>query len=293
MIDDDGTMHERADTGGAPGPGLPAARRNAIFYAFESIHGNPPESEWDGRGGTVPMLLRWLRVGQDSARVVRRTLEDIVDAQGRGVQYDGSKVAAGRGRPALIKMGSAEAKGIFEALRTGVGVPQATVLVNIAREQQGLPSVSYSAVQSFVSSHPDARIVKRPMKKSGKEDMDSVWAQARKAFALQLRDQLKGIGPHASIYLDGIAWWDEHHKKVRLGHAGKYMFQEAEDPDRPGERMAIADGGAFPELKTARGAVTTAKYLGEARFCFGAAMRTVTGADGVEYAEGVRLEPFE
>ena len=51
-----------------------------------------------------------------------------------------------------------------------------------------------------------------------------------------------------------------------------------------GEPTAVEFGGAFPQTHF----VTTLKYLGEARGCFGAALRKI--GDGT--VEGIRLNPF-
>ena len=40
------------------GEGLQASRRSAIAYLFEHVHGNPPESEWQGRGGVLGKVMR-------------------------------------------------------------------------------------------------------------------------------------------------------------------------------------------------------------------------------------------
>ena len=48
--DGGGEMFELDAESRPTGGGISAGRRTAIFYSFVSIHGSPPESEWDGRG---------------------------------------------------------------------------------------------------------------------------------------------------------------------------------------------------------------------------------------------------
>ena len=57
---------------------------------------------------------------------------------------------------------------------------------------------------------------------------DSKWAKARLAQCLQFKWQMNAalfpLPPDCRefpIQLHAVVWWDEHHKKVRLGHARK------------------------------------------------------------------------
>ena len=81
-----------------------------------------------------------------------------------------------------------------------------------------------------------------------------------------------------------VVWWDEHHRKVRLGCASKLEVRIARD--ERGTPTAPADGGVFPPRKP----VTTVKFPGEARGAFGVAMRKK--ADNPEAMEGIRCAPF-
>ena len=60
--DGGGEMFELDAESRPTGGGISAGRRTAIFYSFVSIHGSPPESEWDGRGGTVSQICAWPRL---------------------------------------------------------------------------------------------------------------------------------------------------------------------------------------------------------------------------------------
>ena len=190
--DGGGEMFELDAESRPTGGGISAGRRTAIFYSFVSIHGSPPESEWDGRGGTVSQICAWLYVTVQSARVVRRCMADIVAAAERGENYDGSHVAPGRGRPAKVIPGSPDAQRIEGMLLTCYGAPQATVLLNLARSQRkdNHVPISVKAVDHFVQNNPRLRCLKRPTKKSGKDDKGSAWALARMAQAKQWLEQL-------------------------------------------------------------------------------------------------------
>jgi hypothetical protein len=136
-------------------------------------------------------------------------------------------------------------------------------------------------------------VARRRTRKSGKDDVGTTWAQARLAFAEQLLEQLElgGLPPAARavrmsqfppLHLHAIAWWDEHHKKVILGHTSKLEARVYRNAD--GKAAVPADGGVLPEDKPN----TNVKYPGEARLLFGVAM--VKQADGS--CVGVKAEPF-
>ena len=134
---------------------------------------------------------------------------------------------------------------------------------------------------------------RRRHKKSGKEDVGSDWAKARLAQAKQFKEQLRrGKNPDEEhpddglfpIHLDGIAFWDEFHMKVRLGHASKWEVLMCRHPDT--EDICLeSEGGEWDEEKPN----TSMKYPGEARVWAGACM--ITNEDGER--EGVGMELFD
>ena len=91
--------------------------------------------------------------------------------------YDASGTEAGRGREALVTVGSREESIIANALESGIGVAQATVLVNLDRERRQVPPISYSAVQRYQSNSTAVDMHKRSTEKSGLGDPDSIWAK--------------------------------------------------------------------------------------------------------------------
>ena len=80
------------------------------------------------------------------------------------------------------------------------------------------------------------------------------------------------------LFLDGIAFWDEFHLKVKLGHSSKWEVSLCRHPDTR-EVCLEEEGGEWAEEKPN----TSIKYPGEARVCAGALMFKATGteADGV------------
>jgi hypothetical protein len=87
--------------------------------------------------------------------------------------------------------------------------------------------------------------------------------------------------PFQPIYSDGIALWDEHHREVILGEANAYQYLISRDESR--EVALPANGGKFGKGMD----ITSIKYPGEGRGCFGVAIVSRFGEK-----EGVRVKPF-
>jgi hypothetical protein len=210
-------------------------------------------------------------------------------------EYDAAAVAPGKGRHALITEGSPQALIIYYALERGNSVGQATVILNEGyRARNGLGAISYGAVDRFVRESSVIHSARQQTKKSGKDDENTVWAGARLDYCSRLLDMLAlgRLSPAERaargsswppLYPDGIAFWDEKHKKVKLGHTSKIEYRIRRNAD--GRPASEADGGVLPPAMPN----TTMKFPGEARGLFGVAM--VRNADG-SYT-GKRSVPFD
>ena len=302
--DDIRDMLVELDTRARPTAEMASARRRAIQYFYVHVYGSPPECLWSGRvdakeGGVIAKISKRIGISSDSSRLVRKVLDDICASDATEEQYDADASVA-HGASPVLTLDMPEGQIALEALEKGVGLTEATVLVNQYRSivDAALPMVSWSAVQGFNARCPASDTRKRATKKSGKDDAGGVWAQARAAQCRQFKRQLalalaiaadpakraadkSGEPP---LFLDGVAFWDEHHDKIRLGHVSKYETRLARDP-ATGNIALPDDGGEFPERK----AVTTVKFPGDGRGCFGACVRTTP--DGTK--EGVTIEPFD
>jgi hypothetical protein len=296
-IDDDGNMFDCTPEGvRMVGEGLQSSRRCAIAYLFEHVHGNPPESEWQGHGGVIGQVMRRLDIPQNSMHCVRKVFMDVAKAIKNNDPYDPHSGPRDRGRNVAIKKDSREAAVVFIGMKSGIGITETTVLVNEYRASATIKRVSWTAVKNFIHRNSDLmQLHKRAVKKSGKDDPECPWALARHAQACQIRRQLQlGLNPETRlptesvedlppIFIDGIAWWDEFHMKVRLGHASEWEVLLCRHPES-GDVCPAEEGGVWDEESP----TTSAKYPGEARVCAGAAMRTT--ADGLK--EGLTLPLF-
>lgn len=297
-IDDDGEMNERDDVHHQPlGEGMAASRRSAIAYFYTHVYGSAPEHDWDGRGGVVARIRERIGAPEDSARLVRKVMEDVKKAGETGAEYDPhSGCRQRRYGHTKIKDRTAESAIVHTGAEAGIGITEITVLVNEYREEKGDSSggpVSWSAVQAYIARAKTIKVNRRKTKKSGKEDKGSVWAKARLAQAGQLKEQLRRGKEEDvdhpddglfALHLHGIAWWDEFHMKVKLGHASKWEIRLSRHPDT-GDICEEEKGGVFaPEMPN-----TSVKYPAEARVCAGVCM--VEDEDGNQ--EGKTLDLFD
>ena len=271
------------------GPGLSTARRDAIHYYYAVVLGSPPPEDedgadlWGGVGGVNAEIRAQLWIPDGSSALVKDVLEDCWEAHQTGEKYDADGRLRMRGRKASIQEMSDEAYIIYRAKRLGMSLGDCTVLVDEFMRSHGRgDGVSYGAVQRFMAGSTVAELKKRCTKKSGKDDLASAWCVARLAQVVQWRAQFAlgesvpiggaFAGPFPPLYPYAIAWWDEHHRKIRLGHASKWECRLRFDKD--GNLAREEDGGVLEEAHD----TTTTKFPGEARGVFGCVLRR--GADG-------------
>ena len=228
------------------GEGMAESRRGAIRYLFEAALGAPSEDEWDGPTGAIKEICDRLSIPKGSRPLVKKVLKDILKAQKDGYYYNAAAPDHQAGRFARIQDDTTEAKLVCDALGAGISVGKTTALLNATLLTAGREPVSFSAVQRFKRESPYLRSHKRGTRKSGSMDANSPWCRASLAQCEQLLERFSlndNRRPTASIYrffgreplpplsLKGIAYWDEKHQKIRLGHAGKYEVLVCRDPE--------------------------------------------------------------
>ena len=256
-----------------------ADQRVAIRYFYVNVLGSPPQETWIEEG-TITLILRHLCMPAGSWKTVRRVLEELA----ADAEADIRAESPGKGRQAFIQEPSEQADVIYMLLEAGNSVATVTYLLNQGyRASHNLAHVCYSTVDRFVRNSAVIHRSRRQMKKSGKDDAGKPWAVARLAFSRQLLEQLSGTSTRwPALHLHAIVWWDEHHKKVILGHTSKHEYRVRRDG--AGKPASAAAGGVLPPAKPN----TSMKYPGEARICAGVAK--VKQPDG-SYI-GVKAKPF-
>ncbi|KAJ1425187.1 hypothetical protein B484DRAFT_398025 [Ochromonadaceae sp. CCMP2298] len=126
----------------------------------------------------------------------------------------------------------------------------------------------------------DTKAVEKTAKKIKKRTLT-----AKKAVAARVAKHGSGRSSLLPLLELGIAWWDENHKKVILGHTSKYEVRITRNPF-DNEPTPWQFGGIVPD----KSMCTSVKFAGEASGCFGAAM-VEDATTGV--VVGVKAEPFE
>ena len=208
-------------------------RRHAIAHLFIDTYGSPPRSEWPS---IKTAIMARLSIPDGSRNSLQTVFEGVESAAASKNAYDANKgISSRKLGKFLIHEGSSEAELVASCLQRGLGVTQATVLVNELRQLAvpALPKLSWSAVENWSLSTPSIQKHKRETKKSGKEDPECGWSLARLAQCKQHQLQLSlgEVGATAEdiaacafnpMPLDKIVWWDEKHKKIRLGCDSKH-----------------------------------------------------------------------
>ena len=164
------------------GPGVAAIRRKAIEYIFVHVYGSPSETTWKCLN-LVRNICKILQIGYNSATAIRNIMSDIVSARTVYGCYSESKGLKGRGRKLLVQELDPCAHVVYHALGSGQSIQSATVMVNPFREQLPvpLPPISWSAVRSFVNKSKIIDTHRRQTKKSGKDDINTIWSVSREA----------------------------------------------------------------------------------------------------------------
>ena len=266
-------------------------RRHAVKYLFIHKFGSPPEEEWKDIH-LVDTIMQRLEIPYNSRSIVVTLLKAILVSVNTGTKH---KCDAKRNRKLKIIDHTAEAKVIYHAMESGLSTALTTFLVNTWRASKEIPEppLSWSAVNNFISRSKIIKRTKRGRKKSGKTDVNCMWSTARLAEVKQFKEMLR-LGslppdhidvvnsPFPPLLLHAIAWWDEKHAKVKLGHESKWENRLYRNPfdNQPTEPEF---GGVLPPAMPN----TSMKFAEEARFLFGVAMRK-EGEDMV----GIKAEPF-
>jgi hypothetical protein len=114
-------------------------RKGAILYLYVYVLGSPPSDEWGGLAGTLTDIINRLSLPKGS----RTRIKEMLEARYRIEIENEETLIKSSGRPRLIEESSDEAAIIILSLERGLGLGNATVLVNEFRREKGLDPVSY------------------------------------------------------------------------------------------------------------------------------------------------------
>ncbi len=141
--------------------------------------------------------------------------------------FDSTDKRDHRGRKPLIKYNSCEEYIILNGVMRQLSLSGILTEINLWKKSINQDIYSWSTIQRFVCDHPLVVTNITGVMKSGSSDLNSVWAKARLAqcslwllHQLHLGDTSDYSNPILPpIYMHGIAFWDEHHKKIILGNS--------------------------------------------------------------------------
>ena len=178
------------------GPGSATSRKYAIHYVFLEIFGAAEESEWPApsfhpRMSLPRVIMSMLNIPESAKEEVAKVMREISASHKAKTKYDPSaNIKTGRGAKVLIEDYTEQADVVYRAMKSGMSLGSTLVLLNQWRRVRTMEPVCYGCLQRFVSHSPVMVLEKRETVKAGSADMDTTWALARKAFAMQLVRQL-------------------------------------------------------------------------------------------------------
>jgi hypothetical protein len=298
----------------------PNAKRIAIAFLFEQLGApyntkNEPWSEHGSHDCVTAIIRRNLLIspGTDVASV----LQDYIECRADGIQYTGF-FNKNCGRPTILDTSGTEAQICANTQEEGFSITMSWTAINQHRREADLPSVTKSAVIGLVSKLCP-KINKVKTVSQGNRDPNSTWATARWLFATQFLIRLGRIpSQHISltnnninneenndnnivrtfipdywnsekltpINLSQIAWWDETHRRCKIG--GIAGVNDCY-PTFPRNKEGYYDPNG--EYSTTIITQLKVKYQKEARFCLGVAAIKQDGNDNNNLV-GRRLKPF-
>jgi hypothetical protein len=123
-------------------------RRVAIHYLFTTVFGTPTDREtWVGRNGVQASIRNSLHIPSNTSII--DVFEDILESRDNGVDYDPS-IRPGRGRTAIIDVGTQQAQLIADVVEGCGSMTMATMVVNRYQQSIEEAAVTRAAVVSCI-----------------------------------------------------------------------------------------------------------------------------------------------
>ena len=276
------------------------ARRMGIYCLFSTVYNCIPEESglWDGKKGiAVAIRDRLCLPDTYDTRKIKNIMRLILTHKGKNIKYTGDAEPRKEWQCYLIPPKSYQTQLIADLIEGGFGFSNTTFFVNLYREDNNLPHVGRSTIYETVKRMKPV-ITKIQKRCQGSFNINSGWCRANYRWSLQLLIMFRKIEtqdiPKTFLNDDGtlpkcfnedhlphldarqIDYWDETHKKVRIGSyktvKGGQQFDYRFFRDMEG---GLDDNG---ELRP-RGTEYNMKYEKEARFCTGCAIAMDANGD--------------
>ena len=269
-------------------------RRMGIYYFYVNVYKAVKEETglWDGQNGIASAIRKamLLRDNYDLRKIknVMRIIRTYLD---RGEPYTGDAEPRKEWSHYTIPLNSYQAQLTADLIEWGFGFANTTFHVNMYLEENNLPHVGRSTIYETVKRmKPKVTMIQK--RGQGSHDPNSGWCQANHRWALQMLIMYRQIEtqdipkkflnadgtlpdcfnedklPH--IRIENVDFWDETHKKVRIG---KYKVvkggKQLEYRFPRGTEGLYRSNGDY----RVRGTEYNMKYDSEARFSTGCAIK--------------------
>jgi hypothetical protein len=162
------------------------AYRMTVAFLFLNVHDceeDSNDSPWNGRDGIMAKIKRAMNVGKNHD--ISPILLHVLECKKLGMRYNGDNNLSQCGRNKIIDLDSVEAQIAVDAVESGSSLAIAWNLVNQHRKEEGLDSVTRSAIYNVIRQ---CRPKSKPIsyRKQGSTDPTANNSKARLAWCQQL-----------------------------------------------------------------------------------------------------------
>lgn len=218
------------------------SRRMCIYHYFKTLYRCMPEESgwWNGRNGIAARIAKKMELPPTTnLRPIKNTMRVILRYIEMGVEYTGQYAPRPEWGDYLIPRDSYQSQLVADFIEWDFGFTETTNFLNLYREEQGLTHVGRSCVYDAVKRMQPV-VTKIGKRQQGSYDPQSYWAIANYRWSVQVLLRMKVItvdeipmdlwepkdGPLPDCFnpekltpIDPkfIAYWDETHKKQRMG----------------------------------------------------------------------------
>lgn len=116
----------------------PEMRRVRVFAIWCDHFEAAPPALWYGEGGVVPAIRALTNYNY---KMIRTTIQNGWNAWMKGVEYDGKRKTGAGGQNKLVDLAMVELQIACDSMEMGNSVKQTAALVNVYREERGLPAI--------------------------------------------------------------------------------------------------------------------------------------------------------
>ena len=217
-------------------------RRMGIAYFFTEVYKSIPESSglWDGKGGIASRIRdHMLLPPKTKLMQIKNVMRLIKMYEAKGDKYDGAGEPRKEWMHHLIGLDTFEAQLIADLIEGEFGFTNTAYFVNLYREEEHKIHVGRTTVYNCVKQiKPTVSMIKK--RQQGNTDANSNWCRASHNWALQLLVMFQQIEPQEitnkkfldeegylrkcfreselpAIKIEQVDFWDETHKKQRVG----------------------------------------------------------------------------